>query len=88
MRESLAQIGVDPSRHLELVENLPSVIEGASLDQLSREQKRDIMRDLGLVVDLYPRGWVDAEGKKHERIEPRLPEEVSLSSTPEVRVTP
>jgi site-specific DNA recombinase len=54
LQESLAQIGVDSAKHLELVESLPLVVEKMTLDQLTREQKREFLQFYRVQVPMYP----------------------------------
>ncbi|MGO8951163.1 MAG: recombinase family protein [Ktedonobacterales bacterium] len=50
------------------LEHVLSVLaEEVDLDGMSREEKRRIMQGIDVQVQMYPRNYVDADGKAHER---------------------
>ncbi|HEV2459598.1 MAG TPA: hypothetical protein VGS80_14675, partial [Ktedonobacterales bacterium] len=53
-REALAPITSDPTAPDRILPAILDVVDEVSLDKLSREEKRDIMRDLDVQVPMYP----------------------------------
>jgi hypothetical protein len=58
---------LDPAEHIQQAENLVLIVEQIDLDSLDREQKRRIMQAIDVQVRMYPRNYVDQDGKAHER---------------------
>ena len=69
LQEELAKVGIDPSLHMVVMEQMPAAMDDANLYSLGREEKRQIMREMGLEVRMYPKNYVDSMGIRHERCE-------------------